>query len=78
MNGATKTRLMYGAFLSYAQLQEYLNFLMGRQLLAHDEDTGEYKVTEQGLRFLRVYEEISRIVSLDDNKSENISPSLLR
>ena len=77
-NGATKTRLMYSAFLSHSQLQEYLQFLTDKKLIALDEKRGEYKLTEQGLRFLRVYEEISKIVALDGSKaSEKITPSLL-
>ena len=69
MNGATKTRLMYSAFLSHAQLQEYLQFLTEKKLLGFDEKTSEYKLTEQGLRFLRVYEDISKIVALEGNKT---------
>jgi len=78
MNGATKTRLMYSAFLSYAQVQEYLGFLTGKGLLIFEELSGKYKLTEQGLHFLRVYEEISGVVSLDGSKaSERITPGLL-
>lgn len=65
MNGATKTRLMYSAYLSYAQVQEYLQFLMERRLIGFEKETHAYKLTEQGLRFLRVYDEISAIVSLN-------------
>lgn len=79
MHGATKTRLMYSAYLSYAQVQEYLAFLTDRKLINFEEGSQEYKLTEQGLRFLRVYDEISEIVSLNNNKgSERATPSLLR
>ncbi len=37
MNGATKTRLMYSAYLSYAQVQEYLAFLTDRKLISFEE-----------------------------------------
>lgn len=78
MNGATKTRLMYSAYLSYAQVQEYIHFLMDRQLISFEEDSQEFKLTEQGLRFLRVYDEISDIVSLDNNKmSDRLSANLV-
>jgi predicted transcriptional regulator len=66
MHGATKTRLMYSAYLSYAQVQEYLAFLKERKLITFEEGSQEYKLTEQGLRFLRVYDEISEIVSLSN------------
>jgi predicted transcriptional regulator len=69
---------MYSAYLSYAQVQEYIHFLMDRQLISFEEDSQEFKLTEQGLRFLRVYDEISDIVSLDNNKmSEKVSANLL-
>jgi predicted transcriptional regulator len=79
MNGATKTRLMYSAYLSYAQVQEYLGFLTDRKLISFEDGSQEYKLTEQGLRFLRVYDEISEIVSLNNNKgSERVTPGLMR
>jgi predicted transcriptional regulator len=76
MHGATKTRLMYGAYLSYSQVQEYIHFTMERQLISFEEESQQYKLTEQGLRFLRIYDEISDIVSLNKS-SEKITPSLL-
>ena len=76
MNGATKTRLMYGAYLSYAQIQEYTQFLQEKGLLLLEQGTSEYKLTEQGLHFLRVYSEISEIVSLKPaGKPENLVPT---
>jgi predicted transcriptional regulator len=78
MNGATKTRLMYSAYLSYAQVQEYLAFLTDRKLITFEEGSQEYKLSEQGLRFLRVYDEISEIVSLNNKSSERVTPSLMR
>ena len=71
INGATKTRLMYSAYLSYAQVQEYLKFLLGKQLLSFTEETQEYTLTEQGLHFLRTYREISDVVALPGSQPEN-------
>jgi predicted transcriptional regulator len=78
MPGATKTRLMYSAFLSYAQIQEYVQFMTERGLISLDGKSAQYKLTEQGLRFLRVYDEISEIVSLDGTKaSDKFLPDVL-
>jgi predicted transcriptional regulator len=78
MNGSTKTRLMYSAFISYAQTQEYLQFLTERRLISFEATTAKYTLTEQGLRFLTVYDEISAIVSLDSSKaSEKFLPHIL-
>ncbi len=78
-NGATKTRLMYSAYLSYAQVQEYLRYLTEKRLVSFEEATHAYTLTGQGLRFLRVYDEISAIVSLKNTEtSETTAPALLR
>ena len=52
--GTTKTRIMYKAFLSYAQLQEYLTVLEENGLLAHDKGGQLYSTTEKGRRFLNI------------------------
>ena len=49
-----KTRIMYGANLSFFQLEKYLSALMGSGLLAHDEESG-YLVTGTGVEFLHQY-----------------------
>jgi len=78
MNGATKTRLMYSAYLSYAQVQEYLQYLTERRLIGFEEATHTYTLTEQGLHFLRVYEEISDIVALKSTEApKTAAPALL-
>lgn len=64
-NGATKTRIMYGAYLSYAQVKEYLGFLMEKNLISYEEGTGLYRVTETGVKLLRTYEGISDMVSVN-------------
>jgi predicted transcriptional regulator len=49
--GATKTKIMYKAFLSYAQLKEYLAMLIQNGLMTYDtEDI--YRTTSKGIRFL--------------------------
>ena len=64
MAGATKTRLMYSAYLSYAQIQEYLEFLREKGLILYEEGVQQYKLTEKGLHFLHVYEKISELIYL--------------
>ncbi|HEY6164801.1 MAG TPA: winged helix-turn-helix domain-containing protein, partial [Nitrososphaeraceae archaeon] len=43
--GATKTRIMYKAFLSYAQLKEYLTVLLENNLLEYQEGTQFFRTT---------------------------------
>ena len=71
--GASRTIIMYNCFLSYAQLREYLSFLIERGLVdefpQQFESSGNkkyvYKTTEKGLRFLQISQEIESIVDLD-------------
>jgi predicted transcriptional regulator len=49
--GATKTKIMYRAFLSYAQLKEYLALLTKNDLIAHDSE-GIYRTTNKGVKLL--------------------------
>ncbi|MDW0296958.1 MAG: winged helix-turn-helix domain-containing protein, partial [Nitrososphaeraceae archaeon] len=41
--GATKTKIMYKAFLSYAQLKEYLSVLIENNLIEYLEGVHTYK-----------------------------------
>jgi predicted transcriptional regulator len=60
--GITKTKLMYKAFLSYDQLQEYLMLLIESDLLSYDSTIRKFKITEKGLTFLQAYNQIDRIL----------------
>ncbi len=60
--GATKTRIMYKAFLSYAQLKEYLSVLIENNLLEYLEGTQTYKTTEKGFNLLRMHNEIGELL----------------
>src|SRR5919197_395863 len=60
--GATKTKIMYKAFLSYAQLREYLSVLIENNLLEYLEGSQMYKTTEKGLNFLRMHNEIGELL----------------
>jgi predicted transcriptional regulator len=60
--GITKTKLMYNAFLSYDQLQEYLMLLIESDLLSYDSTIRKFKITEKGLTFLQAYNQIDQIL----------------
>jgi predicted transcriptional regulator len=51
-SGAGRTKIMYKAFLSHAQMKQHLPTLTERGLLRYDVDTQTFKTTEKGLRFL--------------------------
>jgi predicted transcriptional regulator len=60
--GATKTKIMYAAFLSYAQLKEYLSVLIENNLLEYSNGTQTFKTTEKGLFFLKMHNEIGELL----------------
>jgi predicted transcriptional regulator len=60
--GATKTRIMYKAFLSYAQLREYLSILIENNLLEFLEGLQTYKTTEKGFNLLKMHNEIGELL----------------
>ncbi len=53
-DGATKTKIMYKAFLSYAQLKEYLSVLVQNGLVSYEKSEQIYRTTEKGIRFLDI------------------------
>lgn len=60
--GSIKTKIMYRAFLSFPQLKEYLELLTGQGLLEHVEGEKTFHTTEKGMRFLRMYREVDRLI----------------
>jgi predicted transcriptional regulator len=63
--GATKTKIMYKAYLSYAQLKEYLSVLVENSLLEFEKGTQTYKTTSKGLQFLKTYSQIGGLIVPD-------------
>ena len=53
--GASKTKIMYTAFLSYNQLKEYLSVLIENNLIEYLDGTKTFKTTEKGLNFLKTH-----------------------
>ena len=70
--GATKTKIMYNAYLSYNQLKEYLSILIENNLLEYIEGTRTFRTTEKGLNLLKMYNEIGELFQTstknDDDK----------
>ena len=62
-NKASKTRLMYGAYLSYTQIEEYMDFVLHQGLISQVSDTNLYQLTEKGMKYLNLSEEMSQMIS---------------
>jgi predicted transcriptional regulator len=65
--GATKTKIMYKAFLSFAQLREYLSMLSEKGLIEYQDGIQRYKTTEKGIRLLQIYNQMNDELVVVDN-----------
>jgi predicted transcriptional regulator len=60
-DGADASSIMFSLVISFSQVQEYLRLLTSRGLLEQSEETLSYKTTKEGMKFLRLYDQISEI-----------------
>ena len=60
--GATKTKIMYNAYLSYNQLKEYLSVLIENNLIEYGDGTHELRTTEKGLNLLKINNEMAELL----------------
>jgi predicted transcriptional regulator len=68
--GATKTKIMYKAFLSFAQLKEYLSILIENNLIEYSDGTQTYKITEKGINYIKTYHEIGELLQTKAIKND--------
>jgi predicted transcriptional regulator len=59
---ATKTKIMYKAFLSYGQLKEYLSVLIENNLIEYLDGNRTFKTTEKGLNYLKMHNEMGELL----------------
>ncbi len=70
-NGAVKTQLMYKAFVSSYQIRDYLSILVDNDLLQCDLNSRRFKITEKGIRFLQICDQIGGLVKEEAVASSN-------
>ena len=63
--GATKTKLMYSAFISFNQLREYLSLMVENGLVQYEEGMHTYKTTERGMRLLHIQNKIDEVAPIN-------------
>jgi predicted transcriptional regulator len=60
--GANKSKLMYKAYVSFPQLNEYLMVLLENDLLEYEEGQNTFRTTEKGIRLLRIFNNIEELM----------------
>ena len=60
-NRATSTIIMYKAYLGYVQLKSFLSSLLEKGLIEYNTQDRLYTITEKGMHFLRVYNQINQL-----------------
>jgi predicted transcriptional regulator len=68
--GATKTKLMYKAYLSFNQLREYLSLLVENSLIEYEEGLRTYRTTEKGIRLLQIQTTMDEIAPIHNIKEK--------
>ena len=66
--GASKTKIMYKAFLSYNQLKEYISILIENNLIEYLDELKHSRTTEKRLSFLKMHNQIEELF-LTTNKN---------
>jgi predicted transcriptional regulator len=61
-NGVGVTRLMYSSFLSYKQVNQYLQVLKENALLNYNATSKKYIISAKGLKFMELYSKIEKIL----------------
>ena len=60
-NRPTQTMIMYKAYLTHVQLKEFLASLMEKGLIEYNKLERIYTITEKGMHFLEVYNQLNQL-----------------
>lgn len=61
--GVTKTKIMFNAYLSFAQLKEYLAILLENGMLDHLPESNKYRTTDKGVKMLAAWNKVNEFIS---------------
>ncbi len=68
-NGVGKTRIMYGANMSYSQIKKYLGFLISQGFIYQlkvGNPSVTYHVTDNGLKLLNSIQNVIEMLGMDE------------
>ena len=61
---ATKSKIMYKAFLSFGQLKEYLMVLIENDQLEYEDGQNTYRTTSKGIRLLQIFNNMEELTPI--------------
>ncbi len=65
-DGVSEERLMYGAYLSYLQIDEYLSLMLATGLFRRSSETKNYRITAKGIDFLTSLRQMDYLIKSVD------------
>ena len=69
-SGSLKTHIMCAAVVSHTQVNEYLKFMMERDLVGYEQETGLYFLKDNGLLYMRAYDKVRQLLNPMETKSK--------
>jgi predicted transcriptional regulator len=62
--GITRSKIMFGSYLTYAQVVEYSKMLIERGLLQYDPLDRTFKTTPSGFTFIQLHNELNQMIKI--------------
>ena len=62
--GVTRSKIMFGSYLTYAQVVEYSKILIERGLLEYDPLDRTFRTTPNGFTFIQLHNEINQMIKI--------------
>jgi len=62
--GVTRSKIMFGSYLTYAQVVEYSKILIERGLLEYDPLDRTFRTTPTGFTFIQLQNEINQMIKI--------------
>jgi predicted transcriptional regulator len=71
--GASISKIMFSAYLSYGQAKEYLNQLIERGLVENEFSTDgiRFRTTPKGIQYLSTVDKMSEMLYIDTRRTSN-------
>ncbi|CAN5598820.1 hypothetical protein BH18THE1_BH18THE1_16980 [soil metagenome] len=62
--GITRSKIMFGSYLTYAQVVEYSKMLIQQGLLEYNAFNRTFKTTPSGFTFIQLHNEMSQMIKI--------------